>query len=175
MILYVCLEVCLSFSFFGHLWSFVFVQLLSVVYPPHSLVCCRDKAQLGAALQRRTPHLQSSLREGLQQMQFSCCVFVFSSFHGRKKRVIARLAAVPSSTVMLLFVQLRSRPIRFGLSLEGTIGNLEDPAKSGVDGPCSKVLLVKEKQNQTNHKAPKKQSEQPLRQILCPLPWLPAV
>ena len=73
--------------------------------------------------------------------------FVFLHFHHstEKNRVIARLAAVPSSTVMLLFVQLRSRPIRFGLSLEGTIGNLEDPAKSGVDGPCSKVLLVKGK------------------------------
>lgn len=79
---------CHSLVIFGH--PCVFVQLLSVVYPPHSLVCCRDKAQLGAALQRRTPHLQSSLAEGLQQMQFSCCrrCSVFHHSTEKKNRVI---------------------------------------------------------------------------------------
>lgn len=133
---------------FGH--PCVFVQLLSVVYPPHSLVCCRDKAQLGAALQRRTPHLQSS------QVSNKCnshatdaavhfiipCRICFSSFHGKKKQgdSSAGCCAIVNCDAALCAAAIKAYPVwvKFG-------GNLEDPAKSGVDGPCSKVLLVKGK------------------------------
>lgn len=124
-----CVLVSHSLVIFGH--PCVFVQLLSVVYPPHSLVCCRDKAQLGAALQRRTPHLQSSLR--LQQnaiLRFSRCVFklfVFSSFHGKKKGdCSAGCCAIVNCDAALCAAAIKAYPVwvKFG-------GNHREPGRSG--------------------------------------------
>ena len=142
-----CVLVSHSLVIFGHPLC-LYNCFQSFIHPtPWFAVVTRPNWERRSSVGHHTSRAPRSPTNAI--LRFSRCsvllICLFIIPRKKKQGFFARLAAVPSSTVMLLFVQLRSRPIRFGLSLEGTIGNLEDPAKSGVDGPCSKVLLVKGK------------------------------